>query len=332
MSKRPSPPRPLPTRDGVGASCVALPQGPWATIAECLAHRFPAIPAAVWAGRIAAGDVVDEHGQAVTPQRPHQPRLRVYYYRSLEAEPRIPFDEAVLFRDEHLLVVDKPHFLPVTPSGRYLQETLLVRLKRRFGLPDLVPLHRLDRETAGVVLFSPQPATRGRYQRLFAERKMHKHYECIAPWRPELQLPLRHDSRLADDDHFMRVREVPGQANAHTEVELLEVRGTWARYGLVPLTGRRHQLRVHCAALGLPILNDHIYPTLLAEGSDDFARPLQLLARRIAFDDPLTGLRREFRSLRSLDLATLPTPAQQGGAQSPTLDTSAPHTLPHHAR
>ena len=171
---------PLPVRDGVGPSCVALPEGgDWLTIADFLLQRFAAIPRATWEARIEAGDVVDEHGLRVTAARPYQPRLRVYYYRSLDSEPVIPFDEQVLHQDAHLLVVDKPHFLPVTPVGKYVQQSLLVRLKRKLGLDQLAPLHRIDRETAGLVLFSVQPHGRGPYSALFAERAIHKRYEAI---------------------------------------------------------------------------------------------------------------------------------------------------------
>jgi tRNA pseudouridine32 synthase / 23S rRNA pseudouridine746 synthase len=287
---------PLPTRDGVGASCVQLPEGTWPTIAAFLLERFPAIDPGVWEARIAAGDVLDEDGVPVTPTRPHQPRLRIYYYRSLDSEPRVPFDEFVLYQDEHIVVADKPHFLAVIPAGRHLQETLLVRLKRRLGIDALAPVHRIDRETAGLVLFSIRPETRGVYQRLFAERVARKVYECIAPFCSDLALPLVHRSRLVDDDHFMQMREAPGTPNSETRIELIERRGDLARYRLEPLTGRRHQLRVHCAALGIPILNDSIYPVLKSEGSDDFAKPLQLLARGLAFTDPVTGAHREFES------------------------------------
>ena len=295
-------PPPLPTRDGVGPSCVALPEGPWPTIAAFLVQRFPLIPADVWAARIANGEVVDEHGMPVTAQRPHQARLRVFYYRAIDAEPRIPFPETVLFQDELLVAVDKPHFLPITPGGRYLQETLLVRLKRSLGIDTLVPIHRLDRETAGVVVFSVQPATRGAYAQLFAQRQVSKHYEAIAPWRADLELPLTHRSRLVEDEHFMRMREVPGAPNSETHIELLEVLGERARYSLSPVTGRKHQLRVHCAALGIPILNDLMYPRLLAQGSDDFTRPLRLIARAIAFHDPITDRPRLFSSQRCQDI------------------------------
>jgi tRNA pseudouridine32 synthase/23S rRNA pseudouridine746 synthase len=293
---------PLPVRDGVGPSCVALPVGDWPTIAEFLVQRFAAIPRATWEARIAAGDVVDEHGLRVTPARPYQPRLRVYYYRALDAEPVIPFQAQVLYRDAHLLVVDKPHFLPVTPVGKYVQQSLLVRLKRTLGLDHLAPLHRIDRETAGIVLFSVQPEGRGPYSALFAERAVHKRYEAIVPWQAGRALPAVRHSRLAPDQHFMRMAEVAGEPNAETHFELLEVHGDWARLGLSPFTGRRHQLRVHCAALGMPIRNDAIYPVLLPERSDDFDHPLQLLAREISFVDPMTGAERRFTSLRSLAL------------------------------
>ncbi|MES2098294.1 MAG: pseudouridine synthase [Pseudomonadota bacterium] len=288
---------PLLTRDGVGPSCVALPPGPWATISECLVARFPAVAAEVWARRIAAREVVDEHGVPVTPTRPHQPQLRVYYYRSLVDEPRVPFDEVVLFQDAHIVVADKPHFLPVTPSGDHLHETLLVRLKRKLGIDTLAPVHRIDRETAGLVLFSIDPATRGAYQRVFADRAVTKAYECVAAWRADLALPLSRHSRLVDDpNHFMRMCEVAGEPNAHTDVRLIERHGDRARYGLAPLTGKRHQLRVHCAALGIPIAGDRIYPELLPPNTDDPARPLQLLARNLAFVDPITGESRRFAS------------------------------------
>lgn len=298
-----SPPGPpLPTLNGVGPSCVALPAlGPWPTLAAFLVHRFPAVGSAVWAQRMAQGLVVDEHGRRVDAARPFQPYLRLYYYRALAAEPRIPFDEVVLFQDDHLVAVDKPHFLPVTPSGHYLQETLLVRLKRRLGINTLAPLHRLDRDTAGVMVFAIQPAARGAYQTLFAERRVAKQYEAIAPWRAELALPLTHASRLVEDAQFMRMREVPGEPNTQTRLDLLARHGAQAHYRLTPKTGRKHQLRVHCMALGIPILHDRLYPHLFPQDSDDWTRPLQLLARSISFTDPLTGAPRHFESRRRLD-------------------------------
>ncbi len=292
----------LPTRNGVGASCVSLPPGPWARIGDFLVQRFAHQPREVWQQRMDDGEVVDEHGVKVTAERPYQPRLRVYYYRSIKTEPRIPFDEVLLFRDDHLAVVDKPHFLPVLPSGQYLQETVLVRLKRKLGIDAIVPIHRIDRDTAGIVMFSLQPATRNAYHALFRQHAVHKTYQAIAPWRPDRQFPLSRESRLAPAAHFMQQCEVPGVANSLTHIHLLEVHGELARYALHPVTGHRHQLRVHMAALGMPILNDGIYPDLTPKGQSDYDRPLQLLAQSIAFRDPLTGLARQFNSQRHLTL------------------------------
>ena len=292
----------LPTRDGVGASCVSLPDGPWATITDFLEHRFAHQPREVWLQRMRSGEVVDEHGDAVTEQRPYQSHLKVYYYRGVDYEPRIPFDEVLLFQDAHLAVVDKPHFLPVAPSGHYLQETVLVRLKRRLGINTIVPIHRIDRDTAGVVMFSLQPETRDRYHALFRDHAVHKTYEAIASWRADLQLPLTRESRLAPAVHFMQQQEVHGSGNTTTHIRLLERQGAMARYELRPVTGHRHQLRVHMAALGVPIQGDGLYPELTPEGPADYSRPLQLLAKSIAFSDPLSGLQRRFDSQRQLKL------------------------------
>lgn len=294
---------PLPTRDGVGPSCVGLPQGEWPTIAEFLIERFPAIPREAWMARMEARDVVDEHGVPVTAQRRYQAPLRVYYYRTLDAEARIPFDEQVLFQDDQLVVADKPPFLPVTPTGKYLQESLLVRLKRKLKLDDLVPLHRIDRSTAGLVLFSVRPETRGAYQAMFPERRIDKHYEAVVPWRPGVSsVPGTYRSRLVDDDHFMRVKEEAGEPNSETRITLRKTVGGHALLELSPVTGRKHQLRVHCMALGMPIVNDPFYPVLLPPDSDDFDKPLQLLAKSVAFQDPVSGERRSFTSPRSLAL------------------------------
>lgn len=290
-----------PTRNGVSPSCVVLPEGPWSTIAEFLVAHFPAVSKEIWEARLQAGDVLDADGVCIDSQRRYQPQLRVYYYRALELEPRIPFEETVLFQDERLVVADKPHFLPVIPSGRYVQETLLVRLKRRLGIDTLAPIHRIDRETAGVVVFTVQPEHRRAYQELFLQQSIRKYYEAIAPHRPELHFPLTYRSRLAENpERFMQVREESGEPNSETRLEWLETRGDWARYGITPVTGRKHQIRAHCAALGIPLRHDQIYPIHRAENSDDYTKPLQLIAKSIQFSDPLTGERRHFTSPRVL--------------------------------
>jgi tRNA pseudouridine32 synthase/23S rRNA pseudouridine746 synthase len=296
----------LPMRDGVGPSQVALPAGRWNCMLDFLVERFPAICASQWSARMAAGDLVDGAGQRVAPQQAYLPYSKLYYYRTVANEVPNPAQACVLFEDELLVVADKPHFLPVTPSGDYLQETLLVRLRRLLGVDALTPLHRIDRETAGVVLFAKQPATCALYHNLFAGRQVAKTYQAIAPGSTQLRFPLTRASTLVASDHFMQMREAPDDAanprqpNARTEIEWMETRGGNARYRLRPLTGKRHQLRVHMAALGLPILGDRIYPNLLPQGSDEVGNPLRLLAQHIAFRDPVTGQERSFSSLLQL--------------------------------
>ena len=290
----------LPTKNGVGPSCVGLPAGNWPTITDFLVERFPAIARQVWLERMAHQLVVDEFGVVVTPERPYPSHMRIYYYRDVDVEARIPFEEAVLYQDEHLVVADKPHFLPVTPSGHYLQETLLVRLKKRLGIDTLIPIHRIDRETAGLVLFSTQPDERNAYQALFRDHAVTKHYEAIATWRQDLTWPITRKSRIVEDEPFFRQREVPGQPNSETYMDVIEKNGGLARYALSPVTGKKHQLRVHMNALGLPILNDRMYPPVVDTPDDDYSLPLQLLAKSITFTDPVAGQARSFQSQRTL--------------------------------
>ncbi|QDL54490.1 pseudouridine synthase [Rhodoferax aquaticus] len=289
-----------PPRHGVSAGCVVLPAGPWATVFEYLLERFSSVPPETWRVRLGQGDVIDDQGITLRENTPYQAHQRVYYYRAVETEPAIPFEEAVLWEDEHLVVVDKPHFLPVMPSGKYLQETVLVRLKNRLGLSMLSPIHRIDRDTAGLVLFAKQAATRSAYQNLFRDRAVHKTYHAIAPWAPELPWPLERRSRIVCSSHFMQQTEVEGVANSLTHVSPLEIGVRYARYQLSPVTGQRHQLRVHMAALGLPLVGDGIYPTLTAEDQTDYANPLQLLAFSMSFTDPITQKAHSFESKRRL--------------------------------
>lgn len=301
----PRPPRhpSIPVRNGVSASCVALPStpkgaAPWARLLDFLAQRFPHVARDDWSRRLAQGEVLDDTGQALPVDAPFRPGSRVFYFRRVDAEPVVPLEETVLYADDHLVVADKPHFLPVTPGGRHVQQTLLVRLKQRLGLDTLVPLHRLDRETAGVVLFSVQPTERNAYQALFRTHAVTKVYEAVAPASRALQFPLRRQTRLARASQFFRQREVPGDANTDTWIECLAQDGAFAHYRLTPRTGRQHQLRVHMAALGLPIVNDLFYPEVVngPEAPDSHARPLQLLARSMAFKDPVTSETRRFES------------------------------------
>ena len=250
------------------------------------------------------GQVVDETGLCLNPKSAYRIGACIFYYRELRSEKPIPFLERVIYQDEHILVADKPHFLPVIPSGRFLHETLLIRLRNQFHLKDLVPLHRLDRETAGVVLFSINPKTRGLYSSLFQDRKIRKVYEArTSPAASNLyglSFPLTRRSRIVRGEPFFRMKETAGEPNSETNIQLLNSSDSGNLFQLIPLTGRKHQLRVHLSALGIPILNDTLYPQLNFPEEDDFSRPLKLLAKSISFEDPLSGQERFFESSRKL--------------------------------
>lgn len=282
------------------ASTVCLPPGNWTCVLDCLCDHFKAISREQWLDRIARGRVLGADGQPVMADHPYRQGLRIHYFREVPNEKPIPVLESILHLDEHLVVADKPHFLPVTPTGEYVEETLLRRLIRRLDNPHLVPLHRIDRHTAGLVLFSANPESRSAYQQLFPTRQIDKQYQAIAPALPEVQFPLVHKSRMASGEPFFRMQEVPGVSNSETQAEVLEKNGELWRYGLSPVTGKTHQLRVHMAALGAPICNDPFYPNVVAD-QDDYARPLKLLARSLRFKDPRTGEERYFESRLTLD-------------------------------
>ena len=292
---------PLPTVDGVAPSRQTLPAGRWETVLDFLSERHASVGAETWAARMREGRVVDGAGRPLTPESPYRAGACVFYYREPEGETRVPFEERVLHLDEHLLVADKPHFLAVAPAGRFLRETLLVRLKKRTGLDTLVPVHRIDRETAGVVVFSVNPSTRGAYASLFQRREVSKLYEALSRARPALDFPVTRRSRVVAGEPFFRMKEVEGEPNSETRVDVLRRLGDGGTlYEARPLTGRKHQVRLHLAALGLPILNDRFYPEALPDAHEDFSAPLKLLAKSVSFRDPLNGRERYFESERGL--------------------------------
>jgi tRNA pseudouridine32 synthase/23S rRNA pseudouridine746 synthase len=282
------------------SSRIVLPPGGWASIVDFLCERFPAVDRETWIERMERGAVTAD-GVEVHRLAPYRPGAVVTYRREVPDEPRIPFEETILHVDDDLVVVDKPHFLPVMPAGRYVEETLSVRLVRRLDNPDLVALHRLDRATAGLVVFSARPSSREAYTRLFRERAIAKIYEAVAPPLPERVFPFVYESRLERGEPFFRMREVAGEPNARTKVDVIERGDRYWLYRLEPITGRKHQLRVQMSALGAPILGDPVYPTLREE-APGFAEPLRLLARELRFVDPSTGVERVFRSERQLGL------------------------------
>ncbi len=283
-------------------SYATLPEleRPPATLLEYLAERFPHVGADTWRARIAAGRVSFDDGELLTPETPYRAGARVRYFRAVAAEPEVPFAAEVLHEDERLLVADKPHFLPVTPGGRWVNECLIYRLRRRPGCRDLVAVHRLDRETAGVVLCCKDPAVRGLYGRLFQERRVEKEYLAVAraPERPR-QGSFEVASRLVRGEPWFRMQAVPGPPNARTRVELVAWRDGRGLFRLTPATGKKHQLRAHLAALGYPLVNDRCYPELRPPATD-FSRPLQLLASGLRFRDPVAGRELVFRSRRRL--------------------------------
>ena len=245
---------------------------------------------------MAKGQVMDETGCRVDAETAFRVGACIFYYRELENEKTIPFREQVLYQDEHILVADKPHFLPVIPAGKFLHETLLVRLRKQRATEALVPIHRLDRETAGVVLFSLNRKTRGHYTSLFRNRKVRKLYEALAPTLEDSNFPITRRSRVVRAEPFFRMKEVPGEANSETHISVISNLGSLSLYQLLPLTGRKHQLRVHLAALGIPVVNDKLYPALTASDDADFSQPLKLLAKSISFRDPLSGREQYFES------------------------------------
>ncbi|ORW23143.1 pseudouridine synthase [Mycolicibacter nonchromogenicus] len=283
-------PAPLPPRDGLGPVRLRLHGGP---VAAELRTRFGAATAA----KVAAGEVVTADGTVIDDTTVLPAGAHIFLYRDLPDEVPVPFEVPVLHRDADLVVVDKPHFLATMPRGRHVAQTALVRLRRELDLPELSPAHRLDRLTAGVLLFTTRRELRGPYQTLFARGVVRKQYLARSSAEPTVALPQLVRSRIVKERGCLQAREEPGEPNAETLVESLGD----GRYRLTPRTGRTHQLRVHLASLGLPIDGDPLYPQVIDVAPDDFSQPLRLLAHRLEFDDPLTGQSRTFVSERDLD-------------------------------
>ena len=293
-----------PMIDGVSASKVFLPKmkpAP-ATVYQYLCQQFGHIESAEWQQRFNDGLIYDALGRILNLNSEYIENSHVFYYRFLAHEIQVPFEHEILFENEHLLVIDKPHFLTISPTGQYVQETLLVRLKKQSGNEFLTPIHRLDRETAGVVLFSKQPSTRAIYQEMFAQRQVNKTYHAIAPFHADLTFPCHTRYRMEKGQPFYTMQVVEGQINSETEIDLIEHDAAWGKYELKPITGKQHQLRVHLNSLGIAIKNDPFYPVVQHKREDDFSAPLQLLAKHIRFNDPITFQDMQFSSNFELTL------------------------------
>ncbi|OIJ92435.1 pseudouridylate synthase [Streptomyces colonosanans] len=272
----------------------------WTTVRDHLEARLAAGDGVI-DGMLGVGAIVGADGQPITPDTAYVPGMYVWFHRALPEEERVPYPVEVVYRDEHIVVADKPHFLATTPRGSHVAETTLARLRRDLGIPSLSAAHRLDRLTAGLVLFTVRPEERGAYQSLFRDKQVTKEYEAVAPYDPTVALPRTVRSRIVKERGVMAAREVPGEPNAVSRIELLERHEQRGRYRLLPRTGQTHQLRVHMNALGLPILGDPLYPVVAAAGpAGDFRRPLQLLAKALEFTDPVTGRAHRFVSGRAL--------------------------------
>lgn len=272
---------------------------------DFLSQHFAHISQEEWQSRFEQGLILAENGQALPLDTPYHAGQTILYFRQVKDEPIIPFEPTILHLDKDLLVVDKPHFLPVIPTGQYVSQTLLTKLRlhpdlQHLNVHDISPIHRLDKDTAGVMLLSVNPATRARYQGLFEQKQVKKVYEAIAPTRIDLIYPLTVTSRLVRGEPFFLTQTVDGEPNSQTMIELIETLADYddkfSRYRLTPLTGKKHQLRVHMASLGMPLMNDSFYPIAQAKGTTDFVKPLKLLAKSIAFIDPITDQKQSFSS------------------------------------
>lgn len=273
------------------------------TVLAFLVNRFSRIPEATWRERMQLGNVHWEDNRPICEDTPFQTNAKVLYYREVPDEPVIPFEERIIFQDEQLLVACKPHFLPVTPAGIYVHQCLLNRLRQSTGIDTLTPIHRIDRDTAGLVMFSVNPETRGHYQRMFAEGTIKKTYHAVSACDADVLVNQQWliENRMEKSEQWFRMTITDGQINARSSVKCLDVAAGRALFELNPLTGKTHQLRVHMDSLGYPLEHDRLYPVALPQGEDDYSKPLQLLAREVSFTDPVSGQPRHFMTSRQLN-------------------------------
>ncbi|KGJ72088.1 pseudouridylate synthase [Cryobacterium roopkundense] len=300
------PPRsPLPQRHGLDAAWVCTPERsphePWATMGDWLQERMSHVVDVT--GFLARERFVSEAGEPVLPCDPYRPNTFVWFHRDLAEETVVPGLLHVVYRDERIVVIDKPAFLSTIPRGRHVVQSVVVRLRAQLELPELSPLHRLDRVTSGLVVLATERRWRGAYQSMFQRRDVGKTYHALAPLLPGLELPVTVRNHLATRRGQWQAEVVPeAPANAESLIELELMLGEMALYRLTPRTGRTHQLRMHMLGLGIPINGDPLYPVVQPVAIDDFSRPLQLLASQLRFTDPIDGGERQFDSARTLPI------------------------------
>lgn len=289
-------------RNGVNASKVYLPKNAvWNTTLQFLLHRFQYVKADDILLRLKRQEIVDENGSAINANTPYKPDSWLWYYRYVPNEAALPFSMSLLYKDENIAVVDKPHFMATIPGGQFLHETALVRLRQQLNSSDVSPIHRLDRDTAGLLLFCLNNKHRGAYQTLFQHQKVKKTYLAIAAYESKYLKKIGYASHICKGEGFL-MTESNKPINSYTEIEIIKNLGNGlALYELNPVSGKKHQLRVHLSSLGIPIVNDRLYPELKSQrANDDFSDPLQLLAYGLKFTDPISGLVHKFKSNQKL--------------------------------
>jgi len=265
------------------------------TVAAHLALRHRHSSAEVWTARIAAGEVLVD-GEAAVAGAPLRAGQIVVWRRPPWEEPAVPLAFAVLFRDAHLLAVAKPRGLPTMPAGGFLTHTLLHVVRRRF--PEAAAMHRLGRGTSGIVLFARTDQARRGIAKAWRSGAVVKRYRALVTGVPpreafDVDTPIG----LVDHPRLGRVyAAVTEGKRSLTHVRVRAARDGQALVEATIPTGRPHQIRIHLAAAGHPLVGDPLY----AAGGGLRPRPAlpgecgyRLHAYRLELDHPVTGARVE---------------------------------------
>lgn len=288
------------------------PDESFKTVLDFLTRKFPHVSKQEWSGRILEGSVVWSDQSPVTLNCPYQPLKTVWYYREVRDEPSIPCNEQIIESNDEYLIAYKPHFLPVMPGGQFVNECLQQRLIKTTGNSDLQAVHRLDRDTAGLVLFSVNPETRNLYHQLFSEQKISKFYQAISDTGSSEDITQKewhiknYITRSKPSFRFQNVESPSTHKNtqyAESIIRCIQQSGQKALFELKPITGRTHQLRLHMMHIGYPITNDRFYPRLRPKAADNFDQPLQLLASEISFIDPVSKEHKHYSSPSTLKIS-----------------------------